>query len=90
LKTQCEACQEKKTVADLIDKEHQIESGQRVQIRLQCMYDQIEARHANAGAHHANLKPGQWQSICDHYRFLYANMASEITRSNTRACLLVI
>jgi hypothetical protein len=55
----------KKTVADLIDKEHQIESGQRVQIRLQCMYEKIEARHANAGAHHANLKPGQWQSICD-------------------------
>jgi hypothetical protein len=28
LKKQREACQEKKAVADLIDKEHQMESGQ--------------------------------------------------------------
>jgi hypothetical protein len=53
------------------------------------MYERIEARRANAGAHHANLKLGQRLSICDRQRFLYANMASKITHSNARACLLV-
>jgi hypothetical protein len=52
-----ESCQQKKAIANHIDKEHQMEAGQYAQERLRCTSEHIEARYANARAHYANFKP---------------------------------
>jgi hypothetical protein len=45
-----------------------MELGQYVKEKLQCTYEQIEGRCANARARYANLKPEQRQSIRNRQR----------------------
>ncbi|CAL4989369.1 unnamed protein product [Urochloa decumbens] len=79
LKKRREAHQQKKVIANLIDVKHYGQMGleQYVQEKLQCTSEQIVARHANARARYANLKPEQRQAIRDRQRLLYAKMTSE-------------
>jgi hypothetical protein len=54
-----------------------MELGQYVKEKLQCTYEQIEARCANARACYANLKPEPRRAIHDRQKLLYANMIAE-------------